>query len=223
MKIASRCCRRVPRPVRMALAFALAAYLSAVPFAPAWAAKNSDLGSPRDPGSESNLLTLPNTPEATTPRGNTQQLSNPTQANPPDENPFEFGGEQGIETDPLEPFNSAMFTFNRKLDDWVLHPLASAYADVAPEPLREAVTRFFDNVDVIPRFANNLFQLRLPEPETEVARFGINSTLGTGRGNVQLSEEIAVLVVCLVPSRLIVAQATSVLYPVRVCPCGEVK
>jgi ABC-type transporter lipoprotein component MlaA len=24
--------------------------------------------------------------------------------------------------DPLEPFNQAMFMFNRKADDWVLHP-----------------------------------------------------------------------------------------------------
>ena len=35
--------------------------------------------------------------------------------------------------------------------------------------------RFFDNVNVIPRFANNLFQLKLAEAGGEVARFGINS------------------------------------------------
>jgi phospholipid-binding lipoprotein MlaA len=86
--------------------------------------------------------------------------------------------EQGVETDPLEPFNSAMFTFNLKLDDWVLHPVASRYADIAPEAFREAVGRFFDNVEFVPRFANNLFQLRLPQAGGEVARFGINTTLG---------------------------------------------
>ncbi len=86
--------------------------------------------------------------------------------------------EQGVETDPLEPFNSAMFTFNLKLDDWVLHPVASRYAEIAPEAFREAVGRFFDNVEFVPRFANNLFQLRLPQAGGEVARFGINTTLG---------------------------------------------
>ena len=84
----------------------------------------------------------------------------------------------GPEPDPFEPFNSAMFTFNLKLDDYVLHPVASGYAKVMPQPGREAVGRFFDNIGVIPRFANNLFQLRFVPAGTEVARFGINSTVG---------------------------------------------
>ncbi len=86
--------------------------------------------------------------------------------------------EQGVESDPLAPFNEKMFTFNLKLDDWVLHPVASGYADIAPEAFRQAVGRFFDNVEFVPRFANNLFQLRLAQAGGEVARFGINTTLG---------------------------------------------
>jgi phospholipid-binding lipoprotein MlaA len=86
--------------------------------------------------------------------------------------------EQGMESDPLAPFNEAMFTFNRKLDDWVFHPVASGYAYVTPEAAREAVGRFFDNVRVIPRFMNNLLQLRFADAGGEVARLGINSTLG---------------------------------------------
>ncbi|HLI81880.1 MAG TPA: VacJ family lipoprotein [Candidatus Binataceae bacterium] len=85
---------------------------------------------------------------------------------------------QAQESDPLEPFNSAMFTFNLKVDDWVLHPVASGYAKVLPTSAREAVGRALDNVLVIPRFANNLFQLRVPEAGGEVARFGINTTAG---------------------------------------------
>lgn len=91
---------------------------------------------------------------------------------PPGEN------EQSGYADPLAPFNESMFTFNLKLDDWVLHPVASGYATIAPQPVRESVGRFFDNVRVIPRFANNLFQLKLAEAGVEVARFGINSTVG---------------------------------------------
>lgn len=85
---------------------------------------------------------------------------------------------QGGYADPLSGFNEPMFTFNRKLDDWVLRPVATGYADIAPQPVRESVDRFFDNVTVIPRFANNLFQLKLAEAGGEVARFGINSTIG---------------------------------------------
>ena len=88
------------------------------------------------------------------------------------------GENQGVYSDPLSGFNEPMFTFNLKLDDWVLRPVASGYSFIAPEPVREGVGRFFNNVRVIPRFANNLFQLKLAEAGTEVARFGINSTLG---------------------------------------------
>jgi ABC-type transporter lipoprotein component MlaA len=52
-------------------------------------------------------------------------------------------------SDPLEPFNQAMLTFNRKADDWVLHPVAAKWADVMPQPVRASVGRFSKNVGVI--------------------------------------------------------------------------
>lgn len=88
------------------------------------------------------------------------------------------GESQAVTPDPLSGFNEPMFTFNLKLDDWVLRPVASGYSVIAPEPVRQGIGRFFDNVRVIPRFANNLFQLKFAEAGTEVARFGINSTIG---------------------------------------------
>ncbi len=97
-------------------------------------------------------------------------------ANPQNQPPGE--NNQGGYADPLSGFNEPMFTFNLKLDDWVLHPVASGYATIAPQSVRQSVGRFFDNTRVIPRFANNLFQLKLAEAGTEVARFGINTTVG---------------------------------------------
>jgi phospholipid-binding lipoprotein MlaA len=82
--------------------------------------------------------------------------------------------------DPLEPFNQAMLTFNRTADDWVLHPVAAKWAYIVPQPARASIGRFFKNVGVLPRFANDLFQLQFKQGGTEVARFGINSTLGVG-------------------------------------------
>src|SRR5579863_5685215 len=101
----------------------------------------------------------------------TPAMSQANPQTPPGEN-------QAVTPDPLSGFNEPMFTFNLKLDDWVLRPVASGYSFIAPQPVREGVGRFFDNASVIPRFANNLFQLKLAEAGTEVARFGINTTLG---------------------------------------------
>jgi len=110
---------------------------------------------------------------------NSTQATSPNTGTPPtgDTAP-DNTGLQAEESDPLEPFNSAMFTFNLKVDDYVLHPVASGYAKVVPQGGREAIGRALDNVRVIPRFANNAFQLRIPQAGTEVARFGINTTVG---------------------------------------------
>jgi phospholipid-binding lipoprotein MlaA len=81
-------------------------------------------------------------------------------------------------TDPLAPFNEKMFWFNLKLDDYVLRPVASVYGDILPEPVRRHIDTFWDNINVVPRFANNLFQFKLLDAGGEVSRFAINSTLG---------------------------------------------
>src|SRR5512140_3324534 len=94
---------------------------------------------------------------------------------PPPGPPGEYAQSYG---DPLAPFNEKMFWFNLKLDKYVLHPVASGYAFVLPKPARESVGNFFNNVNFIPRAANNLFQLKVANAGGEVARFGINSTLG---------------------------------------------
>ena len=81
--------------------------------------------------------------------------------------PHPPGESAQVYSDPLAPFNERMFWFNLKLDHYVLHPVAEGYAYVAPTPVREAVGRFFENVNFIPRFANNLFQLRVADDYDE--------------------------------------------------------
>jgi phospholipid-binding lipoprotein MlaA len=81
-------------------------------------------------------------------------------------------------SDPFEHFNESMLAFNRKADDWVLRPAATGYAYVVPQPARASVGRFFENVGVIPRFANDLFQGQFKQAGVESARFAMNSTLG---------------------------------------------
>jgi phospholipid-binding lipoprotein MlaA len=81
-------------------------------------------------------------------------------------------------SDPFEHFNESMLTFNRKADDWVLHPAATGWAHVVPQPARASVGRFFKNAGVIPRFANYLFQGQFKQAGIETACFATNSTLG---------------------------------------------
>jgi phospholipid-binding lipoprotein MlaA len=84
----------------------------------------------------------------------------------------------GEPSDPFEHFNESMLTFNRKADDWVLYPAANRYSHVVPQPARASIGRFFENVGVIPRFANDVFQGQFKQAGVETARFGINSTVG---------------------------------------------
>jgi phospholipid-binding lipoprotein MlaA len=71
-----------------------------------------------------------------------------------------------------------MFWFNLRLDEYVLRPVASGYARVLPVAARQSVNRFFRNLGVVERFANNLFQLKMAQAGQEVGRFVVNTTLG---------------------------------------------
>jgi phospholipid-binding lipoprotein MlaA len=81
-------------------------------------------------------------------------------------------------SDPWEPFNQAMFTFNLRVDEYVLRPVASAYDAILPDAAQRGVGRFFKNLGVVERFANNLFQGKFPGAGQEVGRFLVNTTLG---------------------------------------------
>jgi len=80
--------------------------------------------------------------------------------------------------DPLAPVNRKVLSINVKVDRTAVHPLASGWATIVPKPARRCIGRFFDNVKFIPRFTNAVFQLKLRNAGGELARFGINSTIG---------------------------------------------
>jgi len=80
--------------------------------------------------------------------------------------------------DPLAPVNEKSFGVNQNIDQRAFHPLANLWSRTVPKPAQDCIERFFDNTEVIPRFANALFQLRFKWAGGELARFGINSTLG---------------------------------------------
>ena len=62
--------------------------------------------------------------------------------------------------DPIEGFNRAMYTFNDTVDVYVLKPVAQAYREVLPSPVRTGVSNFFGNLHVPVIMLNNLLQGR---------------------------------------------------------------
>ncbi len=84
------------------------------------------------------------------------------------------------EYDPWEPFNETMFEFNRKLDRYVLKPVAKGYNVIMPEPWQVLVSNGFDNIRFVPRAVNSVLQGKWRGAGREVSRFLINSTLGIG-------------------------------------------
>lgn len=91
--------------------------------------------------------------------------------------------------DPWESFNQPMFTFNLKLDEYVLRPVATGYATILPEPARRSIDRFFENLGVLPRFTNSILQGKFAGAGREVGRFAVNTTLG-GVGLFDVADEM---------------------------------
>lgn len=82
------------------------------------------------------------------------------------------------ESDPWEPFNEKMFSFNRQLDRMLLKPVATVYDTLFPNAVQRSIGNALDNILVVRRLVNNLLQLKLVGSGMELTRFTINSTLG---------------------------------------------
>ena len=80
--------------------------------------------------------------------------------------------------DPLYYWNISMYHFNDKFYFWLLKPVAQGYSAIAPEPVRIAVSNFFQNLTTPIRFAGSLLQLKLKNAGDELVRFVTNSTQG---------------------------------------------
>jgi phospholipid-binding lipoprotein MlaA len=86
---------------------------------------------------------------------------------------------EDFESDPWEGFNEKMFWFNREvLDRYLLKPIATAWDFVLPDQAKRGVHNVLDNLAVVRRVVNNALQAKFTGAATEVARFGINSTVG---------------------------------------------
>jgi phospholipid-binding lipoprotein MlaA len=83
------------------------------------------------------------------------------------------------ELDPWEKFNEPMFRFNKDvLDRFVIKPVGGAWDALLPDPVQRSVKNAIENLGFVPRFANNVFQLKWAGARREAARFALNSTVG---------------------------------------------
>jgi phospholipid-binding lipoprotein MlaA len=110
-------------------------------------------------------------PSETTPPTILAQTRGPAEP-PPDTQVEEY--------DPWERYNEKVFTFNYNFDKYLLKPVAKGYNFVMPDLFQQMIGNGFDNINVVPKLANNVMQWNWNGFATELGRFLINSTLGIG-------------------------------------------
>jgi phospholipid-binding lipoprotein MlaA len=89
-------------------------------------------------------------------------------------------GDYEEEYDPWEPFNERTFEFNRKLDRYILKPVAQGYNAVVPDQVQIMLANGLDNIAFVPRAVNSVLQGKFEGALREVSRFILNTTLGVG-------------------------------------------
>jgi phospholipid-binding lipoprotein MlaA len=82
--------------------------------------------------------------------------------------------------DPYENFNRDIYDFNTEADIAVFRPVAVAYRDNVPQPVRDGVHNFLNNLNTPYIFANALLQGDFTSAGTSLGRILINTTIGFG-------------------------------------------
>jgi phospholipid-binding lipoprotein MlaA len=80
--------------------------------------------------------------------------------------------------DPLEPMNRAVYRFNEVVDEAVAKPVAIAYRDFVPGPVRGGVRNFFGNIADVFIGANNLLQGKVGDGLLDWFRVVVNTVMG---------------------------------------------
>ena len=79
--------------------------------------------------------------------------------------------------DPYENLNRKTYEFNENLDEKIAKPIAEFYSKFPP-PIKNGVTNFFNNLEEVDTFINQLLQGKPKESLNDLTRFIINSTIG---------------------------------------------
>jgi phospholipid-binding lipoprotein MlaA len=87
-------------------------------------------------------------------------------------------GGNGEINDPLENINRVVYSFNDAFDTAIFKPIATAYKEVVPDPVRDWVRNFFANIDDLMIGFNNLLQGKPLDAATDWMRFAVNTIFG---------------------------------------------
>ena len=60
-------------------------------------------------------------------------------------------------SDPFENLNRKTFEFNEKMDEKIAKPIAQTYSQLPPK-IKKGVSNFFDNLEEVDTFVNQLLQ-----------------------------------------------------------------
>ena len=82
--------------------------------------------------------------------------------------------------DPYESINRKTHKFNKVLDTIILKPAAVVYKTIIPGFIRTGINNAYNNVNMIPTFANDLLQADWTNANKDAGRFVVNSTIGIG-------------------------------------------
>jgi phospholipid-binding lipoprotein MlaA len=82
--------------------------------------------------------------------------------------------------DPLEDTNRKIFEFNQFVDRNAIVPVAKAYRDTVPDPVRDSLRDFLNNLRAPLIFVNDTLQGQFQQAGETMGRFVINSTIGMG-------------------------------------------
>lgn len=83
-------------------------------------------------------------------------------------------------SDPLAKVNEVSFAATQALDKAVIGPVALGFASVVPEPARDGLGNFLNNLQEIDVCLNFLLQHKFGKAVETAGRFLINTTLGVG-------------------------------------------
>lgn len=90
--------------------------------------------------------------------------------------------------DPFEEINRKTYAFNEKLDEILVKPIAETYSN-APPKVKIGVTNFFNNLEEVDTFINQLLQGKPKKSLNDLTRFVINTTIGLG-GFIDVASKI---------------------------------
>lgn len=80
--------------------------------------------------------------------------------------------------DPWEPMNRSIASFNDKIDDNVLKPVATGYRNVVPDLIQTGVRNVFNNFADMWSTVNNLLQLKPTNTVESLGRVIVNTVFG---------------------------------------------